>query len=109
MKPDLLSACTTAAAISANVHSDKRYQKAYENSKEGIEGFPGIWTLIAEVAIEIEKRELEWGGEFEWIEFCDAAADEILKDLLGPVEAKSETIVNKTMERERARLLKEKS
>jgi hypothetical protein len=86
MKTKHLLIAENAAAISDRVHSDQsRYGKLYARLGQQLGGFPGIWNLIAECAIELERQHPdEW--EDGWIETCWSIADLILSsDEIRPV------------------------
>ena len=67
-----------AAAISDRVHSNPdQYHQLYGRMGESLGGFPGIWSLIADCALELdEQHPEEW--EDGWIEACWAVGDLIL-------------------------------
>jgi len=78
MKTTELAIAENAAAISDRVHSDRsRYQQLYDAMAQRLSGFPGIWNLIAECALELEHQHPgPWDGE--WIETCWAIGERIL-------------------------------
>jgi hypothetical protein len=78
MKDEHLSVAENAAAISDQVHSQPApYRELYDRLANKLSGFTGIWTLIAECAVELEKQHpQEWDGQ--WIETCWAIGDFIL-------------------------------
>ena len=78
MKTKHLLIAENAAAISDHVHSDQsRYRELYDRLAEGLGGFPGIWNLIAECAIELERQHQN-AWEDGWIETCWLIGDLIL-------------------------------
>ena len=78
MKTKHLLIAENAAAISDQVHSDQsRYRELYDRLAERLGGFPGIWNLIAECAIELERQHQN-AWEDGWIETCCLIGDLIL-------------------------------
>lgn len=91
----LLGLLETAAAISDGVHCNKEaYFKLHETIKDAVSGFPGIWILCAECALELDTRHNL--KEDDYIENCDSVALEIL-DLTQPDTA--ENIVTRALQR----------
>jgi hypothetical protein len=78
MKNNYLLIAESSAAISDQVHSDQsKYKAFYNRLAQSLGGFPGIWNLIAECAIELERQHPdEW--EDGWIECCSSIGDIIL-------------------------------
>lgn len=87
MRKSHLLVAENAAGISDRVHSDPaRYREVYRRMGERLSGFPGLWSLIAECALELERQHRqEW--QDGWIETCWAIGDLIL-DLEEPIPAR---------------------
>jgi hypothetical protein len=78
MNNKIVSIAENAAAISDRVHSQPgEYRQFYDRTSSKLSGFTGIWSLIAECAVELEKQhQQEWDGD--WSETCWAIGDLIL-------------------------------
>jgi hypothetical protein len=72
-----------AAAIAASVHQHPDYQAAYEQAKDAVCGFPGIWKACARLGVLVTKTEEKGILRFdesapEWVEFIDRLADKLV-------------------------------
>ena len=63
-----------AVAISAQFHTDRRYQEFYDAMAEKLSGFPGIYRFIGELAEALTKQEAKI-EEGYWPETVDAVAE----------------------------------
>jgi hypothetical protein len=68
------------AAVSAELHGDKRYQRFYDKNADELSGFPGIWSYCAEAAdLFTQAEKLVEPGSYEYLEAIMDYVDLILK------------------------------
>jgi len=72
-----------AAALSANMHTHDRYSDLYDIVGPVVGGFPGIWRVCVDLAVEVTDQEatgrLDFAnGELDWIGFMDVLAHSLV-------------------------------
>jgi hypothetical protein len=72
----------SAVALSENFHQDKRYRWVYDTYGYDLGGFPGVYDLIIEAAMALEKakpKSEEWGDDYDWILSVEDLSDNLHK------------------------------
>lgn len=79
---DTLLAAESAAGISETVFSGpKEYDLLYQAIATRVNGFTGIWNIIAQCGVEVarlEELEPDMWTKYEWIELCSEIGGLIL-------------------------------
>ena len=83
-----------AIAISASFHTNQNYQKFYEGLGVKVNGFTGIYDLIADMAKTLTEYEKSHGDNpwdnglagRDWMEFVDDYVDEYINCSLAAMQ-----------------------
>ena len=55
------------AALGVEIGRDsKRYDAAYKYAGEKIGGFPGFFSVIISAGEELDRLDVDWGGDADW-------------------------------------------